>query len=113
MDKEKILSASRSENKRGDEMKKLNNMKSAKAGLIAMASVNFFILLFNYFFAGDDLIKVLCPIAAGMSIMLFSDYKLNKKFLSLVLTCLTGIIFTATFLLILFGVSFSVGHVYG
>ena len=46
MDKEKILEASRSENKNGDEMKKLNDMKAAKAGLIASLASVIFIVLF-------------------------------------------------------------------
>ena len=113
MDKEKILSASRSENRRGDEMKKYNDMRAAKAGLIAMGSVNFLILLYNYFLAGDDLIKVLCPIAAGISVLFLYEYKLNRKFPALVLACLFAIGFIASLLMVLFGVSFAVAHTYG
>lgn len=113
MDKEKILSASRSENRHGDEMKKYNSMKAAKAGLIAMGFVNFLILLYNYFLAGDDLIKVICPIAAGISVLFLFEYKLNRRFWTLVLACLFAVGFIASFLMVIFGVSFAVSHVYG
>ena len=113
MDKEKILSASRSENRHGDEMKRFNSMKAAKAGLIAMGSVNFLILLYNYFLAGDDLIKVICPIAAGISVLFLYDYKLNKRFWTLALACVFAVGFVASLLMVLFGVSFSVAHTYG
>lgn len=111
MDKEKILSASRSENRHGDEMQKLNNMKSAKAGLIGMTIVNFFILLYSYFLTGDNLITVICPIAAGLAVLFISEYKLNRKYPMLVLACVTSVIFIVTILLIISG--FSLVHVYG
>ena len=113
MDKEKILQASRSENRRGDEMKKLNDMKAAKAGLIAMASVNFIVLLYDYFFGGGDLIKVLCPIAAGISMLFIVEYRLNRRFFMLVLACIASIAFIVLFLLVIFGFSYSVVHIYG
>ena len=113
MDKEKILEASRSENKNGDEMKKLNDMKAAKAGVIAMGAVNVFILLYSYFITGKDLISILCPIFAGIAALFICEYRLNRKFWMLVAASLASVIFIVLFLLVISQFSYTVVHKYG
>jgi hypothetical protein len=113
MDIEKILEASRSENKKGDEMKKLNDMKAAKVGLIAMSAVNIFILLYSYFITGENLITILCPIFAGIAALFISEYQLNRKFWMLVSASIASVIFIVLFLLVIGQFSYMVVHIYG
>ncbi len=107
MDKEKILSASRTENRRGDEMKKLNDMKAVRAAHVTMTVMNFLVLIYN-FLCGDDIVKVICPILAGLSVLFLVEYRLNRRFLMLVLSCVFSVLSIASILLVVFNVAYCI-----